>query len=465
MSEHAWLSPSGSRQWLACPGSLTLTRGMPDASNEAADEGTAMHTVAAWCLTEHWRASKRIGEYIVVSSEGEARRAVLFDEDMAELTQGYVDTVRNLGIGHTLLIETRVDFSEYVQVPKSFGTVDAGIIDVKQAELFVIDLKTGWKFVEVESNTQLLLYALGLYRTVELQYNIETIRLGIYQPKHGGMREWKCTVGELLTFADFARSKAASVLLAEQTYDSLNGHSPTEKMREWEDTFLNSNPNEQDCMFCRAMATCPAMARKVQQVIGDSFEVIAEPSKNIPIAKRMPIKLQETEMRASPAAAADELATMMAASGMIEDWIKAVRSEVERRLLLDGQAVPGWGLETGREGNRRWADPEQAEAYLRQTVRLKLEDAFNLKLKSPTQVEEMTKRQKVVAIVGDPVVSELPALIGKRQWATLQANIVRNPPKPSVKSASAIRKPYVLPAPDADDFSTVEESTPLSDLA
>jgi hypothetical protein len=429
-TEHAHLSPSGSRRWMACPGSLTLEAAFPDESNDAADNGTACHTVAAWCLTEHYRATKRVGEYIVVSGPDEPRRAVLFDEDMAEEVQGYVDTVRALAIGHTLLIETRVDFSEYVQVPESFGTADAAVVNVEQRELFMIDAKFGYKFVDVTENTQLMLYALGLYRQVELQYDIETVRLGIYQPKQGGLSEWTCSIADLLKFADYARSKACSVVNAERLYGEIQS---AEEMREWEDTFLHPNPNEQDCMFCRAMSTCPAMARKVQAVVGADFQMIAEDK--IPIAKHVPMTDSKT------------LAQMMASTGMIEDWYKAVRAETERRLLLDPQAVPGFGLETGREGNRRWADAEQAENQIRKVFRLTLDQAYNLKLKSPTQVEEMLKPEQPGA---KPV-------LGPRQWTALQKMIVRNPPKPSVKPAHVIKKPYVLPTPSADDFSTVVE--------
>lgn len=159
---HARLSPSGSKKWFACPGSLTLEEPIPNVATTYSDDGTAMHEVAAWCLTHHWRAAKCIGDYIVVSRpDEEPVRKVLFTEDMADLVQGYVDSVRFMGIGNQTWIEQRVDFSEFCGVPGQFGTADAIILNERDGELIVDDLKTGYTPVRVERNSQLMCYALG----------------------------------------------------------------------------------------------------------------------------------------------------------------------------------------------------------------------------------------------------------------------------------------------------------------
>ena len=158
---HARLSPSGSKKWFACPGSITLEAPIPNKSSTYSDDGTAMHEVAAWCLTEHRRASQRVGDYIVVSAKGEPERKVKFTDEMADLVQGYVDAIRFIGIGNLLLVEQRVEFSEFVQVPNQFGTADAIVLDDREGELGVYDLKTGRTPVEVIKNTQLMFYALG----------------------------------------------------------------------------------------------------------------------------------------------------------------------------------------------------------------------------------------------------------------------------------------------------------------
>lgn len=166
MTEHAKLSPSGSKRWFACAGSLVLEAPIPNKSSTYSDDGTAMHEVAARCLTEHWRASKYVGQDIPVNNRHEEPRSVEFTDEMAELVQGYVDTVRKIGIGHRMLVETRVDFSEFVLVDDQFGTADCIIVDLDQGELGVYDLKTGHTPVTVPGNTQAMFYALGALRAL-----------------------------------------------------------------------------------------------------------------------------------------------------------------------------------------------------------------------------------------------------------------------------------------------------------
>jgi hypothetical protein len=435
-SEHARLSPSGSKKWMSCAGSLTLEAPIPNRASTYSDDGTAMHEVAAWCLTEHWRAVKRVGESIKINAASEEPRFVEFDDEMADLVQGYVDTVRALGVGNTMLIEQRVDFSEFVQVPEQFGTGDCIIVDDKQGELMVIDLKTGHMPVDVEKNSQNGLYALGALRklldedlaaTVDDPFayaearGIKTVRFGIYQPKvYAGLREWVCTLAKLKAFANLARSKAASVENAAHDFGRVS-------MDEWERTYLNPDPNEKDCAFCRAMPICPAAARKAQKVIGADFDVVAGEDFKYDLAL----------------APAPDLSSKMKAAPFLEQFSKAVRAEVERRLLI-GEAVPDFGLELGRKPPRKWTDLEAAEDMLRKKFRVTLEDAFNMKLKSPPQIEAAC----------DPKKNETPVL-GPRQWEKLKVLIKQGEPSPSVKPASAITKPYVPPKPDASAFGEV----------
>lgn len=69
MTAHAKLSPSGSKRWFACPGSLVLEAPIPNKSNTYSDDGTAMHDIAARCLTMHYQATKYIGEDVPVHHE------------------------------------------------------------------------------------------------------------------------------------------------------------------------------------------------------------------------------------------------------------------------------------------------------------------------------------------------------------------------------------------------------------
>ncbi len=163
---HARLSPSGSKRWMACPGSVALEAPFPDTSSTYSDDGTAMHTVAAWCLTEHRRAQSRVEQQIPVHDAGQPPRYVTFTDDMAAVVQDYVDTVRMLALGNVLQIEQRVDFSPFVGAADQFGTADAIVWNARDGELLLVDLKTGYRFVDAEENSQLLCYALGALKQI-----------------------------------------------------------------------------------------------------------------------------------------------------------------------------------------------------------------------------------------------------------------------------------------------------------
>ncbi len=271
---------------------------------------------------------------------------------------------------------------------------------------------------------------------------IKTIRLGIYQPKvySAGMEEWQCTLQDLREFANLARSKAASVRNAEAMHGKISEE-------EWDRTFLNQNPNEEECAFCRAMSTCPSAQRKVEQVVGADFNVVDE-------GPDTAANISQLDVSMVKALNNDTLGTKMAATGFIEDWCKAVRAETERRLL-NREEVPGFGLELGRQGPRKWKDKDEVTEIVRKQFRLAEADVFNMKLKSPTQFEDTLLK---------PAEGQEKPVLGPRQWKKLQEKITRSDPKPSVKPANVIKKPYTPPAPSDEDFTTVADEPADEDL-
>lgn len=161
---HARLSPSGSKRWRACPGSLALTAGHPDLPNVYSEEGTAIHEVSAICLkrADGTRAHTFIGSWIVVSPDGVVpQRKVCFTEEMADLAQGYIEFVEAKSKGYDLRVEQKLEFSKFVGVPGQFGTTDAGFVDWEHGEIVIDDLKSGHRHVDVTRNPQLMIYALA----------------------------------------------------------------------------------------------------------------------------------------------------------------------------------------------------------------------------------------------------------------------------------------------------------------
>lgn len=189
--KHAFLSASGSHKWLK-HGPIALLESMvpEEESSEAAAQGTAAHAMA-----EHFLKLK-IGKNSVL--EG----SIYHDEEMERYCQDYANFVvehkEALGENTLLFIEEHLNFSRYV--PEGFGTGDAVLIAGNV--LHIIDFKYGKWYVNPENNPQLLLYALGALDLVDGLYDIEEVRMSIYQPRIGNVATWTMDVEPILEWAN-----------------------------------------------------------------------------------------------------------------------------------------------------------------------------------------------------------------------------------------------------------------------
>ena len=92
---------------------------------------------------------------------------------------------------------------------------------------------------------------------------------------------------------------------------------------------------------------------------------------------------------------------------------------------------------------------------VRKQFRLAGGDAYNMKLKSPTQFEEQLTKP-----------AEGKGQAGARAAAVEEAAVAHHAQRAqtSVKPATAIKKPYVPPAPSDEDFITVADEPADEDL-
>lgn len=425
---HARLSPSGADRWSVCPGSVILEAAEPDNSNEHSDWGTAAHAVAAMCLTEQTDAMAYLGRRIDV---GECR-TVECDREMAEAVQQYVDYVRQAAEGAELLVEQRFDISHVV--PECFGTSDAVVI--RADELHIIDAKFG-RGVPVyasyavdpanpasprKPNKQMALYALGALRELELVADFQRVRMTIHQPRLNSVDEWDCSVTDLLAAGEVLSAAAERAYMY---VDSDTPPAPSDLV-----------PGEKQCKFCKAKATCPALAQRVQDEVGSDFDNL--------VAFAQSDEQKVMTLKALTPKTGETLARAMAAVDLIESWCKAVRGATEVELLA-GREVPGYKLVQGRKGARAWTSEGEAETTLK-AMRLKVDEMYSFKLITPPAAEKLVKA----------------GTLGPRQWAKLQPLIGQSEGGKSVAPASDPR-PALIITPPADDFEEVKQ--PEEDLA
>ena len=179
---HARFSPSAANRRIHCPPSLLLEEQFEEGESVYAAEGTAGHALAEHLIRKYLkqRTTRPTSEYY----KDELLEAV---DEYVSFVIGEIEDARRECQSPVLLVEQRIDASEYVD--SCFGTADMVIITDKVAH--VIDLKLG-KGVEVhaEENPQLMIYGLGVLHMAEALYDIETVRMTIFQPRLGNSSTW-----------------------------------------------------------------------------------------------------------------------------------------------------------------------------------------------------------------------------------------------------------------------------------
>src|SRR5699024_4348853 len=98
-----------------------------------------------------------------------------------------------------VLVEQRLDFSRWV--PNGFGTGDCLIVADKV--LHIIDFKYGLGIlVDAENNPQMMCYALGALEIYDGIYDIESVRMTIFQPRRENISTYEMDKESLLHWAE-----------------------------------------------------------------------------------------------------------------------------------------------------------------------------------------------------------------------------------------------------------------------
>lgn len=368
MGIHAKLAPSSSHRWMACPGSVALCETVPKRESEYADEGTAAHALAEKCLREGKGAQSYVGTEIWVDKEvaekgktGSYTKKYTISYEMADAVQEYLEHISDIkGDKKPLMyIEQRFNLTNIHK--DIFGSSDCVLYFPTDKVVHVFDYKHGANVsVEVERNSQLMIYALGAIRAIwETQTEttrkalkpencIDKVILHIVQPRireEEHIKTWEISLKDLNLWAkEVLLPRAMDVDLDDSL--SVGDH----------------------CRFCNAIAVCPEQRKEVYEIAKADFD------------DKGKVKLPAIETL-TPA----QIGKVLNASGMITKWAESVCAYAQTQLEL-GVKIPGWKL-VEKKTNRRWikgADEELSKTFGEELV-------FEKKLLGITAIEKLAK--------------------------------------------------------------------------
>ena len=310
-TKHALLSASSSERWIRCPPSARLSESYEDKGSDYAAEGTDAHSLCEYKL------KKALG----MDADDPTENLSYYNREMEDCAVGYatyvleqVELAKEVCTDPVVLIEQRVDFSRWVE--EGFGTADC--IIVADGTLQIIDMKYGLGvLVSAKENPQMMCYALGAIELFDDLYDIDTVRMTIYQPRRDNLSTYEISKNELLQWADEVLKPAADLAFAGDG-NFLCG--------EW-------------CSFCKAKNDCRARA-----------------AENIELARY--------DFKLPPLLTDEEIDDILSKVDNLVAWASDIK-EYALQQAISGKEWSGWKLVEGRSNRRYVNDAAVVEAVLK----------------------------------------------------------------------------------------------------
>ncbi len=453
---------------MLCAPKLAAEQGQGDSTSKYAAEGTAAHELGSWCLeavvkavaggmhinsTEAWGVTgAHTEDYLGHGIEADGYHFEV-DAEMAEQVQKYVDGIRSRidefylrgAVNVTLLVEVRVDYSESIGQPNSFGTSDTIMLVEWPGQVYQIDvgdLKYGmgvrvyastrdtskaidWR---AEGNKQMMLYAVGAREQYSMAFDATLFSMTIYQPRLDHVDSYECELDELERFIAEAKAAAASAAM----YIDIS------RLDKFDGFKIGAfTPGEKQCRWCRVGGSCEARASKNLALMAGDFVDLDEHN-NVGDAAHQVADIVKDAIEVVKRDSVQLLDALYPNLDEIDNWVKAVRGEIEKRALA-GEAFTTCKLVQGKRGARSWTEAAEAEKLLK-GMRLKVDQMYTFKLITPTAAEKLLADQP-------------------KRWNKLKAIIGQSEGAISVASIND-KRPAIVVTPPADDFDDIDTATP-----
>ena len=353
-TQHALLSASSAHRWLHCTGSPLLEKDFPDSTSVYAQEGTLAHELCELKLKKYTTAMPK-GTY--TKARNRIMKHELWQNEMEMTSDAYLEYVIDIILSYktapVVLIEKRVDFSQYV--PEGFGTADCLIL--AGDTLHVVDYKHGkGVVVDADHNPQMMLYALGAMSELSLLYRFKFVHMTIVQPRVNNISEFTMTAEELTEWGEtVVKPKAEAAISGNGTFEA----------GDW-------------CRFCRAKRQCKTRYESNDSLYPELSE--RHDPRLITLAE-----LSEYLKRGKDMAA------------WLEDMKEYALSE-----SLAGADVPGWKAVEGR-GSRAFTDTDEAVDTL---IKNGIDESvlYERRVLTLAQMENAVGKKAFGELVGDLVV-------------------------------------------------------------
>ena len=346
MPKHAYLSASASHRWLACPPSAKLCANILDQASEYAQQGTDCHELCAYLV------EKALGKDVIDPTEN----LTYYDAEMQNCAEEYrnyvleqIEAAKEFCKDPQVMIEQRLDFSRWVE--NGFGTGDCVI--VADEVLQIIDYKHGLGILvsagddEHGGNSQMMCYALGALEVFGDIYDINQIKMTIFQPRRENISTYTISKKNLLKWADEILAPTAQLAYVGKGEFNAGDH----------------------CTFCKVKATCRKRAEYNLELAKYDFE--------------MPATLDDTEI----AAILEKVDEMISWGNDIKDYAL--------QQAQSGVHFEGWKIVEGRS-KRKYTD----ENAVADTVKDAGFDPYEKKLLGITAMSTLLGKKKFEELLG-----------------------------------------------------------------